>query len=38
MQNDETDRAIIALLDSMPDVEAYNGMTGKSYKEELLGK
>jgi hypothetical protein len=38
MQNSETDRAIIALLDTMPHVQAYNGVTGKSYKEELMGE
>ena len=38
MQNSETDRAIIALLDAMPHVQAYNGLTGKSYKEELMGE
>ena len=38
MQNDETDKAIIALLDAMPHVEAINCTTGKTYKEELIEK
>ena len=38
MQNDETDKAIIALLDAMPHVEAINYTTGKTYKEELIEK
>jgi deoxycytidylate deaminase len=38
MQNPETDKAIIALLDSMQNVEAINYTTGKTYKEELLEK
>ena len=38
MQNDETDKAIIALLDAMPHVEAINYTTGKTYKEELTEK
>lgn len=37
MQNDETDKAIIALLDAMPQVETLNYSNGKSYKEDLLG-
>ena len=35
MQNPETDKAIIALLEAMPHVETLNYTNGKSYIEDL---
>ena len=38
METATTDDAVIALLESMPHVEAINYTTGKTYLEELTGK